>query len=62
MLLKAQGIQREPRASPARKSKKGSARTATRVGARTVAKATDTPATAKKTLRAPRKAAKATLR
>jgi len=70
MLLKAQGIQPKPPASPVHRMVKGAMRTATLTAARTVATATGTAAktvstatrTAKKTLRTARKVAKATLR
>jgi poly(hydroxyalkanoate) granule-associated protein len=68
-LLKAQGIQRRPAASPVEKMVKGAVRSATRTAARTVASASDTAAktvstatkTARRTLRTAQKVAKATL-
>ena len=69
-LLKAQGIERRPRASPVKRMVKGAVRGATRTAARTVSTATNTAAktvstatkTARKTLRTAGKVAKATLR
>jgi len=69
-LLKAQGIKREPPASPVKRMVRGAVRSATRTAARTVSTATNTAArtvstatnTAKKTLRTARKVAKATLK
>ncbi len=69
-LLKAQGIERRPRASPVKRMVKGAVRGATRTAARTVSTATNTAAktvstatkTARKTLRTAGKVAKATLK
>jgi poly(hydroxyalkanoate) granule-associated protein len=69
-LLKAQGIERRPRASPVKKMVKGAVRGATRTAARTVSTATNTAAktvstatkTARKTLRTAGKVAKAALK
>ena len=68
-LLKAQGIEHRPRASPVKKMVKGTVRGATRTAARTVSTATNTAAnvstatkTARKTLRTAGKVAKATLK
>ena len=69
-LLKAQGIEHRPRASPVKKMVKGAVRGATRTAARTVSTATNTAAktvatatkTARKTLRTAGKIAKATLK
>jgi poly(hydroxyalkanoate) granule-associated protein len=69
-LLKAQGIEHRPRASPVKKMVKGAVRGATRTAARTVSSATNTAAntvstatkTARKTLRTAGKVAKAALK
>ena len=69
-LLKAQGIERRPRASPVKRMVKGAVRGATRTAARTVSTATNTAAktvstatkTARKTLRTAGKVAKAALK
>lgn len=69
-LLKAQGIEHRPRASPVKKMVKGAVRGATRTAARTVSTATNTAAktvatatkTARKTLRTAGKVAKAALK
>ena len=69
-LLKAQGIQRKPPASTARRMVKGAVRNATRTAAKTVSGATNSAArtmstasrTAKKTMKAATKLAKAALK
>jgi poly(hydroxyalkanoate) granule-associated protein len=62
-LLKAQGIEPRPRASPVKRMVKGAVRDATRTAARTVSTATNTVAkTARKTLRTAGKVAKAALK
>jgi poly(hydroxyalkanoate) granule-associated protein len=69
-LLKAQGIEPRPRASPVKRMVKGAVRDATRTAARTVSTATNTAAktvstatkTARKTLRTAGKVAKAAIK